>query len=67
MWTREEGDEDTRETMGQRGAAKRADSNDNRVPKATKAQASAAAKKHGRFKKSAGTIKSAAGTNRHRS
>ena len=53
MWTREEGDEDTRETMGQRGAAKRADSNDTRVLKATKAQASAAAKKHGRFKKSA--------------
>ena len=66
MWTREEGDEDTKETMGQRGAAKRADSNDTRVPEATRAQASAAAKKHGRSKKSAGTIKSA-GTNRHRS
>ena len=53
MWTREEGNEDTKETMGQRGAAKRADSNDTRVPEATRAQASAAAKKHGRFKKSA--------------
>jgi hypothetical protein len=30
VWTREEGDEDTKETMGQRGAAKRADSNDTR-------------------------------------
>ena len=39
MWTREEGDEDTKETMGQRGAAKRADSNDTRVPQATEAQA----------------------------
>ena len=50
MWTREEGGEDTTETMGQRAAAKRTDSNDTRVPKATKAQASAAAKNHGRFK-----------------
>ena len=53
MWISEEGGEDRMETMGQKGAAKRADSNDTRVLKATKAQASAAAKKHGRFKKSA--------------
>ena len=36
MWISEEGGEDTMETMGQKGAAKRADSNDTRVPEATR-------------------------------